>query len=45
LFALPLPDGKASKRFIQGSIKGDGAVDNMVLRLKNLLDDSLRTSL
>ena len=37
LFALPLPDGRSSKRQIEGSIKGDGAIDEIVPRLKALL--------
>jgi len=37
LFALPQTDGRASTRFIQGGIKGDGAVGNIVPRLKKLL--------
>jgi thiol-disulfide isomerase/thioredoxin len=37
LFALPRPDGRASGRHIQGSIKGDGAVAEITPRLKELL--------
>ena len=37
LFALPNPDGKASGRFLEGSVKGPGAVDDLVPRLKGLL--------
>ena len=37
LFALPAADGKASGKAIQGSIKGDGAVGNLVPRLIELL--------
>jgi hypothetical protein len=38
LFALPQPDGRASGRQIEGSIKGDGAVANISPRLAALLD-------
>jgi thiol-disulfide isomerase/thioredoxin len=38
LFTLPRADGRASERFIQGSIKGDGAVANIAARLKKLLE-------
>lgn len=37
LFALPAADGKSTGRGIQGSIKGDGAVDNLRPRLQELL--------
>jgi len=37
LFALPLPDGKASGKQIEGSIKGDGALANISPRLQQLL--------
>ncbi len=37
LFALPNPDGRASGKAIAGSIKGDGAVGNIVPRLQALL--------
>ncbi len=37
LFALPTSDGKSSGRTIEGSIKGDGAVDNIMPRLRQLL--------
>lgn len=37
LFALPGADGRASGKAIQGSIKGDGAVGNLVPRLLELL--------
>lgn len=40
LFALPGPDGKASGRHIEGSIKGPGAVEEIVPRLKALLADA-----
>jgi len=38
LFALPLPDGRASKERIEGSIKGPGAISNIVPRLKRMLN-------
>jgi thioredoxin-like negative regulator of GroEL len=37
LFAVPNPDGTASGRQIEGSIKGDGAVAEITPRLKALL--------
>jgi thiol-disulfide isomerase/thioredoxin len=37
LFAVPGPDGRASARSISGSIKGEGAVRNIVPRLQALL--------
>ena len=37
LFALPGADGRASGKAIQGSIKGDGAVANIMPRLLELL--------
>jgi thiol-disulfide isomerase/thioredoxin len=37
LFALPASDGRASGRQIEGSIKGDGAVAQILPRLKGLL--------
>ncbi len=40
LFCVPEPTGKASKHCIQGSIKGPGAVGNIVPRLKALLSTS-----
>ena len=38
LFALPNPDGTASDRRIEGSIKGEGAVGQIVPRLQQMLD-------
>jgi thiol-disulfide isomerase/thioredoxin len=37
LFAAPAADGRASGRQIEGSIKGDGAVGQILPRLKGLL--------
>jgi thiol-disulfide isomerase/thioredoxin len=37
LFALPGPDGRASGRFEQGSVKGDGAVREITPRLRRLI--------
>jgi hypothetical protein len=37
LFALPAPDGTALGQQIEGSIKGPGAVDEIVPRLTRLL--------
>ena len=37
LFAVPNPDGTASGKQIEGSIKGDGAVANITPRLRALL--------
>ena len=39
LFARPAPDGRSSGRQIEGSIKGDGAVDQITPRLRQLLAD------
>ena len=39
LFAVPAPGGQASGRQIEGSIKGDGAVGQIVPRLLALLHD------
>jgi thiol-disulfide isomerase/thioredoxin len=38
MFALPKADGNFSGRLIEGSVKGDGAVDEMVPRLRGLLN-------
>ena len=38
LFALPGADGRASGRYEQGSIKGDGAVRDLTPRLKRLIE-------
>jgi hypothetical protein len=38
LFAVPLSDGRASGRQIEGSIKGEGAVGEIAPRLRALLD-------
>jgi hypothetical protein len=40
LFAAPNPDGSASGRQIEGSVKGDGAVGEILPRLQSLLRDS-----
>ncbi|MER2559237.1 MAG: hypothetical protein ABTQ32_00865 [Myxococcaceae bacterium] len=40
VFALPGPDGKATGKHIEGSVKGPGAVDDIVPRLKTLLADA-----
>ena len=40
LFALPLADGRASGRQIEGSIKGEGAVGEISPRLAALLDSA-----
>lgn len=40
LFALPRADGTASGEQIEGSIKGDGAVDQIAPRLRALLSGS-----
>ena len=40
LFAAPAADGRASGRQIEGSIKGDGAVGQILPRLKALISDS-----
>jgi len=37
LFAMPGPDGRASDKKFEGSIKGDGAVANIAPRLRSLL--------
>lgn len=37
LFAIPGPDGRGTDRRIQGGVKGEGAVDNIVPRLRELL--------
>lgn len=37
MLALPGPDGKASTKIMSGSVKGDGAVQEMTPRLKALL--------
>lgn len=37
LFAMPAPDGRASDKKFEGSIKGDGAVANIAPRLRSLL--------
>lgn len=37
LLALPAPSGESTGRGMQGSIKGEGAVENMRVRLKELL--------
>lgn len=39
LFAIPKPDGTASGKKIEGSIKGDGAVTNISPRLRKLVDE------
>jgi thiol-disulfide isomerase/thioredoxin len=38
LFAVPKPDGTGSGRQIQGGVKGDGAVAEIVPRLRQLLN-------
>ena len=37
LFALPNPDGRASGKYIEGSIKGEGAVGEIAPRLTRLI--------
>ena len=37
MFARPGPDGRGTGRQIEGSVKGDGAVDVIVPRLRSLL--------
>ena len=37
LFAMPGPDGRASEKKFEGSVKGDGAVANIAPRLRSLL--------
>ena len=44
VFALPGPDGKATGKHIEGSVKGPGAVDDLVPRLKTLLADAIASS-
>ena len=39
LFALPGPDGRASARKVEGSVKGDSAVGEIAPRLQALLRD------
>lgn len=39
LFALPAADGTASGKYIEGSIKGDGAVAQIMPRLRALLSE------
>jgi hypothetical protein len=41
-FTVPNPDGRASGKHTEGSVKGDGAVDDLVPRLKQLLSDAPR---
>jgi thiol-disulfide isomerase/thioredoxin len=41
LFALPAADGKATGKHIEGSVKGDGAVADLVPRLTKLLAEPL----
>ena len=38
MFARPGPDGRGTGRQIEGSVKGDGAVDQIVPRLRSLLN-------
>lgn len=38
LFAVPLPDGRSSGKQIEGSIKGEGAVAQILPRLRALLE-------
>jgi thiol-disulfide isomerase/thioredoxin len=38
MFVRPNPDGRSSGRQIEGSVKGDGAVDQIVPRLRTLLN-------
>ena len=40
LFAIPNPDGTASERVHQGAIKGAGAVDFILPRLRSLLTEA-----
>jgi hypothetical protein len=44
LFAIPRADGRASGKQIEGSIKGDGAVDQIAPRLRQLLDQAAATA-
>lgn len=37
MFAMPAPDGRASEKKFEGSVKGDGAVANIAPRLRALL--------
>ena len=37
LFAMPGPDGRASEKKFEGSVKGEGAVANIAPRLRSLL--------
>jgi len=37
MFAKPGPDGRGTGRQIEGSVKGDGAVNEIVPRLRSLL--------
>ncbi len=37
LFAIPGPDGRAGGRALQGGIKGPGAADNLLQRLRPLI--------
>ncbi len=39
LFALPGPDGAASGKQIEGGIKGEGAVENLSARLREMLSE------
>ena len=39
LFAIPGPNGHASGKQIEGSIKGEGAVGNIIPRLRRLLGE------
>lgn len=40
LFAIPGPDGRASGRALQGGIKGPGAADNILQRLRPLIAEA-----
>ena len=44
LFAVPAADGRASGVQIEGGIKGDGAVDNVVTRLRPLIVQATRNT-
>jgi hypothetical protein len=37
-FGLPATDGKSTGKYIEGSVKGDGAVGQIAPRLKELLE-------
>jgi hypothetical protein len=37
-FCLPGPDGRATDKHVEGSVKGDGAVNEITPRLKKLLE-------